>query len=215
MALIDQLLAADWSLASGIMAGAYLLGCFTTGYYLVLCLRGEDIRQTGSGNLGARNVGRFLGWQGFMITVLGDFSKGVFAVWAAQHFTKDPNLLALALLAVVVGHVWPIQLKFHGGKGVACSLGGLLVYDYRLLFAFVILCACAFCFTRKTVLPGLFAYACLPLASMFLHEERGKTVAISCLAAIILVAHRKNLVEEVSHLMERRNAQPKPNHRHL
>src|SRR5215212_2060468 len=123
MPWIEQLQSANWTQASWLMLGAYLLGCFTTGYYLLKMRSGQDIRALGSGSVGARNVGRVLGSTGFIVTLLGDFAKGAFAVWAATHFTKDDRLIALSMLAVVVGHVWPAQLRFRGGKGVATSLG--------------------------------------------------------------------------------------------
>ncbi len=217
MAWIDQLQPANWNRASGIALSAYLIGCFTTGYYYVRFRTEQDIRQLGSGSVGAKNVGRIAGWKGFLITVLGDFAKGAFAVWTAQHFTPDTRLVALALIAVVAGHVWPIQLRFHGGKGIATSLGGLLVYDYRLAFIFAVLFSGAFATLRKTVLPGLFAFACLPLASMYLYWEPdpGRVVAISGLSALILLTHRKNLSDEFFQLIERRNTQPKPQRHQL
>jgi len=213
MPWIDQLQPANWNQASGIAFGAYILGCFTTGYYYVRVRTDQDIRDLGSGSVGAKNVGRVLGWRAFWVTLLGDFAKGACAVWAAQHFTTDPRLVALALLAVVAGHIWPIQLRFQGGKGIATSLGGLLVYDYRLTLVYVLLFAGAFATLRRSVLPGLFAFACLPLASMYMYwgPEPPKVVATSALAAMVLLAHRKNLSDEFSHFLERRNAHSKPN----
>ena len=141
MLWIQQLRSANWSLAGWISLFSYLLGCFTTGYYLVRARLGRDIRALGSGSVGARNVGRVLGRLGFSVTLAGDFGKGAFVMWAAPHFTTDGRLLGLAMLAVVVGHIWPAQLRFHGGKGVATSLGALLLYDYHLAVAFAILFA--------------------------------------------------------------------------
>src|SRR5437867_3191788 len=193
MPWIDQLQSANWSQASYIALSAYLLGCFTTGYYLVRMRTLQDIRELGSGSVGAKNVGRVLGWRGFTVTLLGDFAKGAFAVWAARHFTKDDPLVALAMLSVVLGHVWPMQLRFRGGKGIATSLGALLVYDYHLAVAFAILFASFYVVLRKTVLPGLFAFTCLPLISMYLAHEPAKVVGISFLAGLILLTHRRNL----------------------
>ena len=217
MAWIDQLQPANWNQASGIALGAYILGCLTTGYYYVRLRTDQDIRDLGSGSVGARNVGRVLGWTAFCVTLLGDFSKGAFAVWVAQHFTTDYRLVALALLAVVAGHVWPAQLRFQGGKGIATSLGGLLVYDYRLALVFGVLFTGAFATLRKTVLPGLFAFACLPLASMYMYwgPDPARVVAVSVLAGLILWTHRKNLSDELSHFLEQRNAHSKANRHEL
>src|SRR5215472_4005302 len=113
MLWIQQLRSANWTLAGWISLFAYLLGCFTTGYYLVRARAGQDIRELGSGSVGARNVGRVLGWPGFVLTLLGDFVKGALAVWGVRFLTNDPRLVEIALLAVVMGHIWPAQLRFH------------------------------------------------------------------------------------------------------
>src|SRR3954471_11257483 len=97
----------------------YALGCFNTGYYLVRWKTGQDIRQIGSGSCGARNVGRIVGRNGFLLTVAGDVLKGILAIAFAEVCIGGELAKLVALIAVVVGHVWPIQLKFHGGKGVA------------------------------------------------------------------------------------------------
>jgi glycerol-3-phosphate acyltransferase PlsY len=213
---MQQLQSANWSQASSIALGAYGLGCITTGYYLVLFWKGMDVREVGSGNVGAKNVGRILGWPGFFLTVLGDIGKGAFAVWAARHFTTDERIVGLALVAVVVGHLWPVQLFFRGGKGIATSLGGLLIYDHYLTTAFLVLFAAAFALLRKTVLPGLFAFVFLPLVSLYHYrDDHGKAAAISFLAGLIVISHRKNLMEEFFHFFERRNIEPRHNRRKL
>src|ERR1035437_1627909 len=168
MAWIEQLRSADWNRAGCIGLGAYGLGCFTAGYYLVRWRTGQDIRELGSGSVGARNVGRLLGWRGVLATGLGGFGKGALAVWAARQFRTDERLVALAMPGVVAGHLWPVQLRFRGGKGMAAALGAVLVYDYGLATAFVLLFAGGFAVLRKTVVPGLLALACLPLVSWWL-----------------------------------------------
>jgi glycerol-3-phosphate acyltransferase PlsY len=208
MPWMEQLWSANWSQASCIALAAYLLGCFTTGYYLVRLRLGQDLRGLGSGSVGARNVGRQLGWQGFLLTVLGDCSKGALAVWAARHFTTDDRLVLVAMVAVVVGHVWPVQLLFRGGKGMATSLGALIIYDYNLALVFALLFAAAFAVLRKTVLPGLFALACLPLMNWYLAHRPAELVGTSVLAGVVLLAHRRNLVAELSQFLDRRNIRP-------
>src|SRR5881296_2553351 len=148
MSWMQQLRSANGNQATCIFLAAYLLGCFATGYYLVRMRTGRDLRELGSGSVGARNAGRVLGWMGFVVTLLGDFSKGVLAVWATTHFTTDDRLVLLSVIAVMVGHVWPAQLRFHGGKGIATSLGALLVYDYRMALIFAVLFTGAFATLR-------------------------------------------------------------------
>src|ERR1035441_7362285 len=117
--------------ALGVLAGSYVLGCFSTGYYLVRQRTGQDIRELGSGSTGARNAGRVLGCQGFWLTMAGDMAKGALAVWLALALTGNDRVAMLAWLAVVMGHIWPAQMGFRGGKGVSTSLAGLLIYDWR------------------------------------------------------------------------------------
>lgn len=181
---------------AGILAASYVLGCFTSGYYLVRWRLGQDIRESGSGNVGARNVGRLLGTPGFLATTAFDVAKGMLAVWLALEFTHDFRLAGLAMLTVVFGHIWPIQLGFRGGKGVATSIGALFIYNSHLLGAFGILFAILLAALRRFTLAGLIAFACLPFAALFLTPEPGRVVIISILSAMILFAHRKNFVTE-------------------
>ncbi len=209
MPWIEQLQSSNWREGSFVFCGAYILGCFATGYYLVRWRTGKDIRELGSGNIGARNVGRILGRFGFIITLFGDAAKGALAVWAAQRFGGNDYLPALAMLAVVAGHVWPAQLRFHGGKGVATSLGALVIYDFQLVGAFGLLFVLALAVLGKWVLPGLFAFAILPLASMYLGHDPAKVITICFLSGLVLIAHRKNLLEEILHFFDRPKIHPK------
>jgi len=211
MSWIYQLQSANWSQASGIALTAYLFGCFATGYYLVRMRLDQDIRDLGSGSVGAKNVRRFLGWPGFVTVVLGDVSKGMFAVWVARHFTQNDRIVALAMVAVVVGHIWPAQLWFRGGKGIATSLGALLIYDYHLIVAFLLLFLGFFVVLRKSVIPGIFAIACLPLVSMYLANDSARVVGISIVSGLVLISHRRNLMEESFQFVERRKIRAKHN----
>src|ERR1043166_1887013 len=114
MAWVEQLQSANWSELTVCALGAYVLGCFTTGYYLVRALKGRDIRDVDSGSVGARNVSGVLGKTGFVLTALGDVGKGVLAVWATLHLTGNGRLAAVAMLGVTVGHIWRAQLRFGG-----------------------------------------------------------------------------------------------------
>jgi len=210
MAWMEQLQATNGGQATACAAGAYVLGCFATGYYLVRARTGHDIREIESGSIGARNVSCVLGKAGFFLTVLGDVAKGVLAVWAARRFTGSDLLAAVAMLSVVVGHIWPAQLFFRGGKGVATSLGALLVYDYQLVVAYVAIFAAGFALTRKTILPGLFAYICLPIVSYWLDHDGLKVGIVAILSVFVLLAHRNNVVEEIPALAARRGVAAKP-----
>ena len=209
MSWLEQLRAINWGDAGLTIAGAYVMGCFATGYYLVRALRGQDIRTLESGNVGARNVGRVLGRSGFLVTTLGDALKGALAIWAARAFFLDERITLMALLAVVAGHIWPAQLRCRGGKGVATSLGALAVYDWRVLMAYAIIFGAGWLLARRTVLPGVFAFVCLPGADYWLHRDNFCVVLLASLAAVILFAHRKNLMNEILLLNARPRASSK------
>jgi len=197
MELIEHLQLANWPRAGACAAAAYVIGCFTTGYYLVRARTCLDVRETGSGSAGARNVGRILGKPGFWLTIVGDFFKGVLAVCLARSWATDDFSVVLAVPAVVAGHLWPAQLKFRGGKGVTTSLGALVVYVYQLVLTFVALFAVIFLFARKTLLPAMFGFVCLPAACWYFTHHDLATCAVTALSAAVLFAHRKNLAEEL------------------
>jgi glycerol-3-phosphate acyltransferase PlsY len=191
----------------------YVFGCFTTGYYLVRWRTGQDIREVGSRSCGARNVGRILGRKGFFFTVIGDVLKGILAVALAQMLIGGERAKLLAMIAVVVGHIWPIQLKFHGGKGIATSLAALLVADWVLCGVYLIMFGLGYAATRKSVLPGLVAFALLPAVAYFLKSDAQTLAAISVLASIILTAHYRNVIQEINQLLPRHGkveVEPKP-----
>ena len=209
MTSVEHLQPANWTGIAGFALVAYLLGCVTSGYYLVRCRLGQDIRAIGSGSVGARNVGRFLGWRGFLLTLALDFGKGALAVGAVRALTQDERLVALSMLSVVVGHIWPIQLRLQGGKGMATSLGALCLFDFRLALWFVILFAASFLLTRRTVVSGLVALAALPFLAVVLAHENFvagytpvKVISIGAIAALVLIAHRKNILTEFWHCLE-------------
>jgi glycerol-3-phosphate acyltransferase PlsY len=211
MPSIGQFQSADWGQVSIILFSAYLLGCFTGGYYLVRIRTGQDMRELGSGSLGARNAGRILGWPGFLLTFLSDFAKGALAVWAVRQVRPEDWLAGLVIIAVVAGHIWPAQLRFHGGKGIATSLGAIVVFDYQLAVACGILFACSFMAVRRIVLSGLLAFVCLPLVCTYWNQPF-IAVEFSALAGLLLLAHRKNLVGEIIRFLGLRTVQPNHDH---
>jgi glycerol-3-phosphate acyltransferase PlsY len=210
MAWPEQFQSADALPALGCALGAYLIGCFATGYHLVRARTGRDIREIESGSIGARNVGRVLGKSGFLITLGGDFTKGALAVLIARHFSTNDLVAAAALLCVVIGHIWPVVLGFRGGKGIATSLGALVVFDSRLALAYAAAFAVGFAFVRRTTLPGLAGYLVLPCVSYWLRQSHFETTTLATLAVLVIFAHRHNLLEEYPALAWRRGLADKP-----
>jgi acyl phosphate:glycerol-3-phosphate acyltransferase len=120
---------------------SYLLGSIPFGYLLVRIFRGEDVRAGGSGNIGATNVARKSPALG-VATLLLDASKGLVAVVLARTWFDVPHpelLMTTAAFFAVFGHLFPVWLKFHGGKGVATSLGAFILLTPKSILSMVVL----------------------------------------------------------------------------
>ena len=206
MMWIEQLQSAHWLRATGCVLGAYALGCFATGYYLIRARTGLDLRELESGSIGARNAGRVLGRSAYSLTALGDTTKGAMAVWFAAEFSNHNLLImALAVVAVVAGHIWPLQLQFRGGKGIATSFAALLMYDYRVALTVLVVFLAGYFGMRKSLFPAMFAYVCLPFADGWFHRAGLTAALMTIVAAMVLSAHRRNLAEEMAALLARRD----------
>lgn len=177
-----------------IVAVAYCLGCLQTGYYWVRFLTGRDLRCLGSGGTGARNAGRVLGRRGFVLTLLGDVGKGALAVALAVWLCVSPWAVAAVLVAVTVGHVWPVQLRFHGGRGVAVGIGALVVYDVRLFGILVAVTLLGYVITRRFQASGLAGFAVVPCAAGYFHGPGAALAGVGGLSLIVLVAHRSHIL---------------------
>jgi glycerol-3-phosphate acyltransferase PlsY len=201
-------LAIDFAL----VAACYALGCLAAGYYWVRWRTGQDIRQVGSGSVGARNVGRLLGPWSFVVVLLFDFTKGALAVWLATKLQVSHEVTVMAMTAVVVGHTWPVQLRFHGGKGVATSLGAILAFDPLSALLLVLVFLVCFALLRNFTVAGLLAFALSPLAGFLNAFGVIEVAALSSLAAIVLLAHHRNIRQEFAGVFGDRSLKENPMH---
>jgi glycerol-3-phosphate acyltransferase PlsY len=176
-----------------ILLTAYGLGCFCFGYYLVRWRLGQDVRHSGSGSVGATNVGRVLGGGGFLLTLLADGAKGAVVVFLTRKFDLPSWVVLAGMIAVVTGHLYPVQLGFCGGKGVATLSGCALLYDWRLIPVLCIPFLLLWLLTRRYQLGGLGAIALSPIAAWLLYCSPEVTTAFTVLALLILWAHVPNL----------------------
>lgn len=172
---------------------AYLLGGICFGYYLVRVKSKIDIRDHGSGGVGARNVGRLLGKPGFMLTLLGDSMKGVVAVLLARRFEVTPPTVSLVLVAVIAGHIWPLPLHFRGGRGIATAIGAYLAYDPHLALLLLVITIVLMVFRRGFILSGLAAFLLLPIVAFALDFPGHAVAALAAASVIILFAHRERI----------------------
>ena len=178
---------------------AYALGSIPFGYLLVRAQSGGDVRAMGSGNIGATNVARTAGVSVGLATLLLDAAKGFFAVWLAGHFSGgNIRFMMYAGLAAILGHVFPIWLKFSGGKGVATALGVFLMISWAAVAAAVAIFAIVVVFWRYVSLASISAAAALPLLVYLLyapgHAPPVAVTACTLLAAVlVIVKHRENI----------------------
>ena len=183
----------------GLIAVGYLLGSIPFGYLLVRATGGGDVRSIGSGNIGATNVARAAGWQVGVATLLLDAAKGFLAVWLAGHFAPgNIRLMMFAGLAAIVGHVFPLWLKFEGGKGVATALGVFLGICWPALAAAAVLFVLVLLFWRYVSLASISAAASLPLLVYMLYAPRhapptAVSVCTLLAAILVIVKHRDNI----------------------
>ena len=176
-----------------LVLAAYALGSVSTGYYLVRLRTGRDIRRLGSGTVGSRNVARTIGLGASAITLAGDAAKGAIAVGAALLLGLEDWAVLLVIAAVVAGHVWPPQLGFQGGKGLATVMGAVLVMDFRLVLVAYVVAASTLGLTRQVTLGGLVAVGLTPVVAVLMGHSHAGVIGLSLLAALILFTHRENL----------------------
>ncbi len=174
----------------------YLAGAVPFGL-LVGRAAGRDVRQSGSGNIGATNVARLLGRKLGIVTLFCDVGKGFFPVYLASLFleqgTNHEMLVALCGLATVLGHMFPVYIGFRGGKGVATALGVFLFFS-PLSILFALLLFIAVVATTGFVSAGsLAAAAIIPLCIWLLNGGTPTLLAAVVIAVLIWVKHSANI----------------------
>jgi len=187
-----------------LVVSAYVLGSIPFGLLSAKLFGGKDVRQHGSGNIGATNVSRVAGPLAGVLTLVLDAAKGATAVLLAARVTNHrASAMMLAAIAALVGHCFPIWLKFQGGKGVATALGVFLALSPLATLAAVGVFILTFVFWQFVSLASLGAAAAMPLLIYFLWAPGHAPpliVSLGTLSATLLVfyKHRGNL-ERLTH----------------
>ena len=179
---------------------AYFLGAIPFGYLLVKLTTGKDVRDSGSGNIGATNVLRTTGRGPAIVTLVLDIAKGFGAVWIAEALTggsptqNGPLWTSLAALAVMAGHAFPVFLRFQGGKAVASFIGAFLFLTPAPLLAALVLFVCVVAGTGYISAGSVIAAGMFPLGVwLILHPPPEVLVASIIAGAFIVYRHRANL----------------------
>jgi glycerol-3-phosphate acyltransferase PlsY len=179
------------------VVGAYLLGSVSFAVLMSKAFGLADPRSYGSGNPGATNVLRSGKKAAAALTLLGDAAKGWLAVFLAIHFAPHDGegllIVALVALAVFLGHVFPVFLKFKGGKGVATALGVLLALNIWMglaVFATWLLVAVVF---RYSSLSALVAAIAAPIFAMLVHLRPELVLATAIMSMLLIWRHKSNI----------------------
>ncbi|HEV2116987.1 MAG TPA: glycerol-3-phosphate 1-O-acyltransferase PlsY [Terriglobales bacterium] len=185
---------------------AYLFGSIPFGYLLVRAFRGGDIRQSGSGNIGATNVARSSPALG-IVTLLLDAAKGFVAVGIAVVLAGGPgragssylySAMALAAFCAVLGHMFPVWLRFRGGKGVATGVGAFVAIVPKAVLLAICVFAALVALFRYVSLGSIVAAAALPALIYFFYIQAGFPMqsvlgAAMAVSLLIIAKHHQNI----------------------
>jgi glycerol-3-phosphate acyltransferase PlsY len=171
---------------------AYFLGSVPCGV-LVAKTRNINIREHGSGNIGATNIARILGKKEGAITLLGDSLKGVLSLWLSSFFLSNPAELAFVGFMTFIGHLFSIFLKFKGGKGVATGLGVFLYLTPVSALGAIVIFVATLMASRYVSLGSILGAFSIPAIGIFLEEPRAYTLIGIGTAMLIIFKHRENI----------------------
>lgn len=206
-----------------VVIAGYLLGSIPFGYVLVRVFRGEDIRLSGSGNIGATNVARS-GAKGLGIATLAlDALKGLLAVALASLISQTSlnscadgacvmakQLMSAAALAAVLGHMFPVWLKFKGGKGVATALGVFLLLFPEALGVSLLVFILIVLATRYVSLGSILAAIAFPVAAYFLNTQDLQALLPAAAISVLIVWKHQQNIRRLLAGNEHRFGSPKP-----
>jgi glycerol-3-phosphate acyltransferase PlsY len=187
-------------------AYSYLFGSVPFGYILVRAFRGQDVRQTGSRNIGATNVSRTSPKLG-ALTLLLDALKGVAAVAITRLlFPGHDVLLGAAAFFAVLGHMFPVWLRFKGGKGVATGLGSFILLTPKTILVMVVIFVVVFVAFRYVSLASILTVALFPLLAWILEPQvvTSRTlIFIAGASLFIILKHHENIPRLLNHTESR------------
>jgi glycerol-3-phosphate acyltransferase PlsY len=187
-------------------AYSYLLGSIPFGYILVRAFRGQDVRQTGSGNIGATNVSRSSPGLGALTLIL-DLLKGLTAVAVTRMlFPGNTMLFGAAAFFAIVGHIFPVWLRFRGGKGVATGLGSFILLTPKTILVMVAIFVVMLLAFRYVSLASILTVALFPLLAWILEPYRDAPqmlVFVTASSVLIIAKHHENIRRLLAHTESR------------
>jgi len=175
-----------------VLVASYLLGSIPFSY-LVARQRGVDVRTVGSGNVGATNVMRSVGKGAGLVAFVLDAAKGAVAALIAQRAGLGPTQAALAAVAAIIGHMYPVWLRFQGGKGVATGAGAFLPLAPIATVVALVVFALTLALTRYVSLGSMLGSVALAVSAAVMGASRPVVIAAALMAALIVWKHRANI----------------------
>jgi acyl phosphate:glycerol-3-phosphate acyltransferase len=208
-------------LVAGLLVVAYLIGSIPFSFLVVKLIAGADIRHLGSRNVGATNVARTFGKLPGIIALILDMAKGYAVIVLAQWVTRSPEWplatggdasplhsrafwTTLCGLVAVLAHMFPVWLRFHGGKGVATAAGAFLAIDPYAFAAGAIVFVIVIASTRFVSLASILSAASIPLFLRFLTHAPFWTIVISIGIAILIITKHHSNIARLTQGTERR-----------
>lgn len=172
----------------------YLFGCFQTAYIVGKVVKKIDIREYGSGNSGTTNAIRVLGWKLGAVTFFTDIIKAVLAI-VVIYLIFEAQLFAIyAGLGVIIGHVWPVFLKFKGGKGIASSIGVMLAVEPILGVIMVLIMTLAVLTSKYVSLGSISMVIAIPIYLLIFKIDQPELIIVASMITVItLFKHRANI----------------------
>jgi acyl phosphate:glycerol-3-phosphate acyltransferase len=197
-----------------LIALAYLIGSIPFSFLVAKLFAGKDVREHGSRNVGATNVARTAGKGAGVLALLGDLAKGYGAVMLARYLVSRPEWpfaagvqpwqsremwIALAGLIAVLAHMFPVWLRFHGGKGVATAAGVVLALDPRVFVALLLVFAIVVLAFRMVSLASILTAASIPILFRFVAHDAPfwRTVLSIGVALAVILKHHENIARLV------------------
>ncbi len=171
----------------------YLIGSLPFGYILAKYLLGKDVRASGSGNIGATNVARVVGKKLGALTLFLDLSKGLLPVLTTKALGLDGPWLGAIALAAVLGHCFPVYLRFHGGKGVATGLGVFIALNPIAAAVGGLAYLATFLLSHVSALGSFALLAGVVITSLVLAPPYWPALAQALISLIVLYRHKENI----------------------
>jgi glycerol-3-phosphate acyltransferase PlsY len=173
---------------------AYLIGSVPFGLLISKFMSGIDPRESGSGNIGATNVLRVAGKKQAALTLAADILKGIVPIGLAQFIGVEQKIIPFVGFSAILGHIFPIFLRFRGGKGVAVSLGVFLAVAPKIAFIAFCLWIGGVVIGKYSSVGALFAFGALPFLALWLKPDCGFILFSIGVSVLVYIRHQENIL---------------------